>query len=250
MDGGAWQTTVHGIAKSQTWLTDFTSLLRNKKAHWFGPSHLPHKVKVNFMSCLNGNATKTHLGGMEMPLFPTVLGRLFTQWLPWKNQKGWSSSCPRSLRSWPHPLAIFSFHHLRSEHWEGRHCGQEWRVWLHITTQGMLTFLSEWHGSCLQVQFSSVQIHCSLVFYSLRLHGLQLSRLPSPSPTHRACSTSCTELVMPSNHLILCHPLLLLPSIFPSIRFQWVCSLYQVAKILELQLQHQSFQWAPRTDFL
>ena len=26
------------------------------------------------------------------------------------------------------------------------------------------------------------------------------------------------ELVMPSNHLILCHPLLLLPSIFPSIR--------------------------------
>ena len=27
-----------------------------------------------------------------------------------------------------------------------------------------------------------------------------------------------TELVMPSNHLILCHPLLLLPSIFPSIK--------------------------------
>ena len=27
-----------------------------------------------------------------------------------------------------------------------------------------------------------------------------------------------TELVMPSNHLILCHPLLLLPSFFPSIR--------------------------------
>ena len=27
------------------------------------------------------------------------------------------------------------------------------------------------------------------------------------------------ELVMPSNHLIPCHPLLLLPSIFPSIRF-------------------------------
>ena len=29
------------------------------------------------------------------------------------------------------------------------------------------------------------------------------------------------ELVMPSNHLILCHPLLLLPSIFPSIRVFW-----------------------------
>ena len=51
------------------------------------------------------------------------------------------------------------------------------------------------------------------------------------------------ELVMPSNHLVLCHPLLLLPSIFPSISlFQWVGSSYQVAKVLELQLQHQSFQ--------
>ena len=50
--------------------------------------------------------------------------------------------------------------------------------------------------------------------------------------------------VMPLNHLILCHPLLFLPSIFPSIRvfFQWVSSSYQVAKELEFQLQHQSFQ--------
>ena len=32
--------------------------------------------------------------------------------------------------------------------------------------------------------------------------------------------------------------------------FQWVDSLYQVAKVLEFQLQHQSFQWIFRTDFL
>ena len=32
--------------------------------------------------------------------------------------------------------------------------------------------------------------------------------------------------------------------------FQWVCSSHQVAKVLEFQLQHQSFQWTPRTDFL
>ena len=32
--------------------------------------------------------------------------------------------------------------------------------------------------------------------------------------------------------------------------FQWVSSLHQVAKVLEYQLQHQSSQWAPRTDFL
>ena len=47
------------------------------------------------------------------------------------------------------------------------------------------------------------------------------------------------ESVMPFNHLILCHPLLLPPSIFPSIRvfFQWVTSLHQVVKVLEFQLQ-------------
>ena len=31
--------------------------------------------------------------------------------------------------------------------------------------------------------------------------------------------------------------------------FQWVSSLHQVAKVLELQLQHQSFQWIFRVDF-
>ena len=30
--------------------------------------------------------------------------------------------------------------------------------------------------------------------------------------------------------------------------FKWVTSLHQVAKVLELQLQHQSFQWTPRAD--
>ena len=60
------------------------------------------------------------------------------------------------------------------------------------------------------------------------------------------------ESVILSNHLILCHPLLLQPSIFPSIRvfFQLVSSLHQVAKVLEFQLQHQSFQWTFRTNFI
>ena len=51
---------------------------------------------------------------------------------------------------------------------------------------------------------------------SLRLHGLQYDRLPCPSQS--LLKLMSTELVMPSNHLILCHPLLLLPSIFPSIK--------------------------------
>ena len=44
-------------------------------------------------------------------------------------------------------------------------------------------------------------------------------RLPCPSLSSRVCSYSVSsELVMLSNHLIFCHPLLLLPSISPSIR--------------------------------
>ena len=57
---------------------------------------------------------------------------------------------------------------------------------------------------------------------------------------------------MSSNHLILCHLLLLLPSVFPRHQdlFQQDGSLHQVAKVLELQIQHQSFQWIFRVDIL
>ena len=48
--------------------------------------------------------------------------------------------------------------------------------------------------------------------------------------------------VMPSNHLILYCPLLLLPQFSQHQGlFQWVGSLHQMARVLELQ--HQSFQW-------
>ena len=53
---------------------------------------------------------------------------------------------------------------------------------------------------------------------SLKPHGLQHARRPCPSPTPRVYSNSSIESVMPFNHLNLCHPLLLLHSIFPSIR--------------------------------
>ena len=60
------------------------------------------------------------------------------------------------------------------------------------------------------------------------------------------------QSVMPSNRPALCCPLILLPSIFSQHQglFQWVSSLHQMAKVLELQLQHQSFQWTLRLDFL
>ena len=53
---------------------------------------------------------------------------------------------------------------------------------------------------------------------SLQPHESQHARPPCPSPTPRVHSDSRPSSVMPSSHIILCHPLLLLPPIPPSIR--------------------------------
>ena len=59
------------------------------------------------------------------------------------------------------------------------------------------------------------------------------------------------ESVMPSSHLLLCRPLLLLPPIPLSIRvFSNESTLHDVAKVLEFQLQHHCFQRNPRADLL
>ena len=65
----------------------------------------------------------------------------------------------------------------------------------------------------------SDQISRSVMSNSLQPHESQHARPPCPSPTPRIHSHSTSiESVRPSSHRILCRPLLLLPSIFPSIR--------------------------------
>ena len=64
----------------------------------------------------------------------------------------------------------------------------------------------------------SVQFSHSVMSDSLRPYGLQHARPPCPSPTPGVHSNTSIESVMPSSHLILCRPLLLLPPIPPSIR--------------------------------
>ena len=97
-------------------------------------------------------------------------------------------------------------------------------------------------------KFSSVARHAD----SLQYHGLQHTRPPCPPPTAGVYSNSC-----PLSQW--CHPTISSSVIpcsshfqsFPaSGLFKWVSSSHQVAKVLEFQLQHQSFQWIFRTDFL
>ena len=64
----------------------------------------------------------------------------------------------------------------------------------------------------------NIQFIRSVVSDSWRPHGPQHARLPCPLPTPGAYSNTCPSSWWSMNHLILCHTLLLLPSIFPSIR--------------------------------
>ena len=65
----------------------------------------------------------------------------------------------------------------------------------------------------------SIQFSHSVVFDSLQLHGLQHTSLPClPRTTQSLLKLMSIQLVMPSNHPNLCHPLLFRPSIFPRIR--------------------------------
>ena len=120
---------------------------------------------------------------------------------------------------------------------------QFWRTWKNVDKTFWIRFRT-----------SSVQFSCSVMSDSLQHRRLQQARPPCPSPTLGVYPNSSIELMMPSNHLILCrHLLLLLPIFQPASGFffpQWVSSSHQVAKVLEFQLQHQSFQWIFRTDLL
>ena len=85
---------------------------------------------------------------------------------------------------------------------------------LHLCSLEILvsTFLVMYLAFC---QFSSVVQSCPTLCdpVGCSMPGfLVLHYLPEPTQTH------VHELVRPSNHLVLCHPLLLLPSTFPSIR--------------------------------
>ena len=98
----------------------------------------------------------------------------------------------------------------------------------------------------IQYQFSR-----SVVFDYLRPHESQHTRPPSPSPTPGVHANTCASSRW-------CHPTI--SSVVPfssSLQpyqhqglLQKVSSLHQVAEVLEFELQHQSFQWIFRTNFL
>ena len=87
-----------------------------------------------------------------------------------------------------------------------------------------------------------------MVSDSLQPHRLQHARPPCPSPTPRVYSNSCplSQWRHPNNS----SSVIPFSSCLQSFPASGSFSSHQVAKVLEFQLQHQSFRWIFRTDFL
>ena len=104
--------------------------------------------------------------------------------------------------------------------------------------------------ACIQI-LDSVQFSHSVVSDSLQPHGLQYARLPCLSPTPGVCTNihQIGDAIQPSQPLLSPSPPAFNHSQLQGL-LQWVSSLHQVAKVLEFQLQHRSFQPTPRTDLL
>ena len=123
-------------------------------------------------------------------------------------------------------------------------CIMTWKLlWIPLLTKPhtQMAYIQDGRDTPLQLLFS-----CSVVSDSLQPYGLQHARLPCPSPSPGVCWNSCpfswwchptiSSSVIPFSTCLQSFPA---SGSFP----KWVSSSHQLAKVLELQLQHQSFQW-------
>jgi len=153
--------------------------------------------------------------------------------------------------AWNRALKASALWQRRGKGWGGRsEEGSGWGTHVHP----WLIHVNIWQKPpqyCKVIQFSSVQFSCSVVCDSLRPHELQHTR----PPYHQLLEFTQTHVHRVSDAIQPSHPLLSPspPAPNPSQHqglFQWVNSSHEVAKVLEFQPQHQSFQWTPRTDLL
>ena len=118
-----------------------------------------------------------------------------------------------------------------------------------LQSKGSQRVRSDWHTHACLYQFSSVAQSCPTLWdlMNCSMPGLPVHhQLPEPTQTHVHW---VGDAIQPSHPLLSPSPLALNLSRHEGL-FRRVSSSHQVAKLLELQLQHQSFQWTPRTDLL
>ena len=127
--------------------------------------------------------------------------------------------------------------------------------WFHLGLTGFISCCSrDSKESSATSQFSSVQFS-SVAQSCLTLCDLMNHCMPGLPVQHELPESTQTHVhwvgdaIQPSHPLSSPFPPALNLSLHEGL-FEWVSSPHQVAKVLEFQLQHQSFQWTPRTDLL
>ena len=108
---------------------------------------------------------------------------------------------------------------------------------------GLLTHWTHWAGCRSQVQFSSVAQSCPTLCSPM---DCNTPGFPSFTVSQSLLKLMSIASVMPSNHLILCRPLLLLPSIFHSI---WVFSNKSTLHIRWPNYWNFSFSISPSNEY-
>ena len=314
--GGAWHAALHGFAKSQTWLSDWTTMTTSvgssfvHKSLWFVLFFflLISQSPPPFQSYLIQHLFPHPLQFSSVPSFSRV----------WLFATPWIAACQASLsitnsQSLPKLMSIepvmpsshlilcrtllfqppifpslrvfanesalrirwpkywsFSFNiSLSSEHPGLISLRMDWLDLLAV--QGTLKSLLQHHSSKASASVRSFQtfISFSHILHSILetvvtvqlLSWVQLCnpmdcRMPAFLALHHLLELTQTHVLWVSDAIQQSYPLSS-PSSHPALSlsqhqdlFQWVGFSQKVAKVLELQLQHQSFQWIFRTDFL
>ena len=142
-----------------------------------------------------------------------------------------------SLVTWPWLSKEMKIAILRS--WN------EWKIRIYMNSligfQDTFLFFRNWHYVC--IQFSSVAQSCPTLCDPMNYST------PGLPVHHQLLEFTQTHVHWVGDAIQPSHPLSS-PSPAPSTSqhqslFQWVNSSHAVAKVLEFQLQHQSFQWTP-----
>ena len=140
----------------------------------------------------------------------------------------------------------FSFEEMKTLHITVNVLPSSWRYFDRILNSSCINFLVL-YTYISSVQFNSVIQSCPALCDPMNhsTPGLPVHhQLPEFTQTHIHC---VGDAIQPSHPLPSPSPPAPNPSQHQGL-FQWVNSSHEVAKALEFQLQHQSFQWTPRTD--
>ena len=190
--------------------------------------------------------------------------------IPWTEEPGRLQSMGSIGSHWVTSLSLFTFHFHALEQEMATHSSVlAWRIpgmgepggvpsmgshrvghdWSDLAAAAAHLCCCKWQNfiGSLTVQFSP-----SVMSDSLRTHGLQHPSLPVHHQLLEFIQTHIHwvgDAIQPSDPLLSPSPPAFNLSQIQGL-FKWVSSSHQVAKVLEFQLQHPSFQWIFRTENL